>query len=73
MKAYHIYSKDSGADYGIFEAESEIEALAEMHTAAGHPCYVTAGEIVFKADSNLDVDGGDMCGQIDDWDAIEVD
>ena len=72
-KTYRIWTSD-GADYGTQVAESEIEAVAQMHCDLGYPCYVMAGEdeITFRNGCNLGADGQDICGQRDDWTVIEV-
>jgi len=60
-----------GADYGIFEGETDTAALLAMHRDAGYGpdrVWIDAdGELAF-ADDEL----RGMCGGVDDWTIEEV-
>ena len=42
MNAFHLYSKHSGVDFGIFAGETERDALDAMNREAGAPGAVDA-------------------------------
>lgn len=72
-KTYHIWHKGTGADHGIYKADTELEALAAMHTDAGYHCYVMAGEDTITYRDGCPLDGCvSLVGEPEDWEVLEV-
>ena len=61
---YSISNRSTGADFGTFEAGSEVDALATMHREAGYDVAVRedGAELVFASDADRD-----LCGDVDAW------
>ena len=68
MDAYQITSR-AGVDFGVYQAETAVEALAKCHNDAGYDVHVDdEGELVFKNE-----DDERLCGRLADWHVEKVD
>lgn len=69
QRTFRITSRSTGADFGCFEAGSELDALATMHRDAGYEVTLdeTGTELVFASEGDER-----LCGGLDVWRVQEV-
>ncbi len=69
QRTFRITSRSTGADFGCFDAASELDALATMHRDAGYDVTMdeTGTELVWD-----DADDAALCGGLDVWRVQEV-
>lgn len=53
---YHVYNRESGVDFGVYEADTPAAALDAMARDAGYADYVEACEVAPGGDVVADPD-----------------
>lgn len=74
-RRFRITNRSTGADFGIYETESQsdeiapLDALASMHRNAGYDVAVSEDgtELVFASEADAA-----LCGGLDAWRVTEV-